>query len=149
MLWQLTCSMSFLWGTPKPGNCEPPPPLEIRGWTRNFSKSHGSYIGRVLPYISFIFLHISFIIPSYFFIFSSYFFIFPSYILHSSFTFLQYILRISSYILHNSFIFSSYFFITLHISSYFLRISLYLTCFNSLFSPSPLPLPLDDVCRPL
>ena len=59
-----------------------PPPPEIRGWDRNFSKSHGPHIGRVLVFIfptyffifnktfrhfshnSFIFLHISFILSS-------------------------------------------------------------------------------------
>ena len=28
--WELTCFMSFLWGTPKPGNCVlPPPPDDV------------------------------------------------------------------------------------------------------------------------
>ena len=47
----LTCFMSFFWGTPEPGNCEPPP---SPGWSidkgraRNLSKPHVPYIGRVL-----------------------------------------------------------------------------------------------------
>ena len=90
----LTWFMSFLWGTPKPGNCAP---SRLRGRFRNFWKPHSPCIGRVLL-ISRIFLHIFFIflhitsyflhIPSYFFhisfiflIFSSHSVIFPSYFL--------------------------------------------------------------------
>ena len=105
----------------------PPPnsyfatPLHLAGRARNFSKSHGLYMGRVFPsyfvifsayfFISSYFLHISsytsfifhnffiflhtifFISPSYFFILSSYFFIF----LHIFFIFPSYLFHIPSY----------------------------------------------------
>ena len=67
---KLTCFMSFLWGTPKPGNCESP---RWRHWSvkkaRNFFKSHGSCIREYISsYFIFlhVFYHISFIFPSYF-----------------------------------------------------------------------------------
>ena len=133
----LTCFMFFLWGTPKPGNCKhhptPPSRPEIRRWARNFFKSDGPYIGRVIIFLfptyffifpsyfflhnSFIFLHISFIFLHIFFIVPSYFFIF----LHISFIFLH----ISFLFLHIFFIVPSYFFISLHISFILLHIPSY------------------------
>ena len=94
---EFTCFMYFLWGIPKPGNCEPSPPRDKRMSSEFFQvprsicrESPYFHISHVFLHISFIFLHISFIIPSYFFIYPSfifliffivpsYFFIFPSY----------------------------------------------------------------------
>ena len=101
---KLTYFMSFLWGTPKPGNCEPPLPRSEDELEIFPSLMAHMYIWRVLIFIS---LHHSFIFLRIFFIISSYFFIVPSYFL-----------RIPSYCFHIFSIFLHISFILLHISSY-------------------------------